>query len=231
MKKLARKQPQAEQNSAQQARKRQAGVSTIQVAVAILVGGILTMGGLGAFRYVTGANMNNDAAVIADWATQTKGYNNSRTGALNKTGITMTNLVNIGFLDVARATPAGSTGSTGGTTTGKVYTGVTMPSGKILTSVTPVKSGTGGAWPDTATPEEAGSAIKFELSGYNAGECQQLVPKIATVAVSVAVTAAGATSAVNVVENHNLDESKLNVVCPPQNPGNMTTPITVVLAG
>ncbi len=67
--------------------KAQRGISVVQIAVTILVGAILILGGLAAFRYITGASMNNEAGDIAQIITQIKSIKSTNADSLVSTNM------------------------------------------------------------------------------------------------------------------------------------------------
>ena len=146
----------------------QRGISTVQIAVAILVGAILLMGGLGAFRYVTQATMNNDMANVSDLVSLTKQYGQTRGGyaAFTATNITTANLSGLNFF--------ASSSGTGATTIAAMSSGKSVTAGPIN-----VDTGT------TTTP----NGIRYSVVGYTGNECLDLVPKISNLVNRIEIPA------------------------------------------
>ena len=135
----------------------QRGVSTVQIAVAILVGAILILGGLGSFRYVTQSTMNNDMANMSDLVSLTKQYSQTRGGttAFTAANITTANLAGLNFFPTTSGSGAATIAS--------------MSSGKAI-SAGPINV-------DTGTTTSA-NGVRYTVVGYTGNECLDLVPKV-----------------------------------------------------
>ena len=100
------------------------GVSTVQIAVALLVGVILILGGLGSFRYVTQSGMNGDLGNISDLVSLTRQYAQMRgASAFSAVNITTANLAGLNFFP--------STSGTGADTVANMSSGKSVIVGPI----------------------------------------------------------------------------------------------------
>lgn len=170
-------------------RSQQRGISMVQIAVAILVTAIITLGGLGAFRYITGSAMNNDASDVSDLVAMTKQYTQTRGGysALTAANITIPNLAGLQFFANTSGTGAGTT----------AYT----TSGKQFTAVAPINVDTGAA----ASP----NGIQFVATGYLTKECLDLIPKLGSLVSRIEIPAGTAVK----TSSTQLDLTQLTTQC------------------
>lgn len=141
-------------------RRRQSGISNIQLIVYILVGAILILGGIGLLSYIDKAKVNNDVQELTDLKASTVSYGAQRGG--NFGGVTTDSLAGLNFFPTNRV--SGSAGS------------------RIVAN-----QWKGNVTAAPATTISANDSVEFTYSGVPSTPCKSLVAQLADVASIISV--------------------------------------------
>ena len=144
--------------------KKQEGNSSIQTAIALMVGVILLIGAIGAYQYITQAKVNNDIAELSDLKNSTVRYGQS-VGTFTATNDTIAILTSLNFFPSPRVTGSGTAGAA-----------VTNQWGGTIV-------------PSLGTVNTAGDSLVFTYTGVPTSACRELVTKMDNIATAVSVNA------------------------------------------
>jgi hypothetical protein len=145
-------------------KKKQAGVSTIIIAVTIAVGALAVVGGLYAFKYIGSMKVTNNAGEISDLRSSSVGYATSHGGRYQ--GLTLAVACSKGFF------PDGRCSGTGASTTVTNQWGGSV----TLTVVNLTGANTGAQW---------------GMPGYNNKNCIEEITGIWNHAARISVNGSG----------------------------------------
>ena len=147
--------------------KKQEGNSSIQTAIALMVGVILLIGAIGAYQYISQAKVNNDLAEIADLKNATVRYGQS-VGTFTATNDTVAILTSLSFFPSPRVTGSGTAAAV-----------ITNQWGGTIV-------------PSLGTVNTAGDSLVYTYTGVPTSACRELVTKLDNIAT--VVTVGGATT-------------------------------------
>jgi hypothetical protein len=141
-------------------KKKQHGISNIQIMVGVLISAILILGGIGLIRYIDKAKVNNDLSELTELKARTVAYGSSHGGSF--VGFTQELAVGLDFFPANRV--AGATGA---------RTVANQWKGDIKVS--------------PATLLVGNDSLLFTYSGVPSSACKELVFQAATVATWIQV--------------------------------------------
>lgn len=141
-------------------RKKQAGISNIQIMVGVLISAILILGGIGLIRYIDKAKVNNDLNELTELKARTVQYASSHGG--NFTGFTQELAVGLDFFPANRV--SGATGSR-----------VVTNQWKGAITVAP------------GTANVADDALSFLYTGIPSSACKDLVLQVGNIASVITI--------------------------------------------
>ena len=146
----------------------QRGITTVQIAIGILVSVIALVGSFGGFQYVAQAKVNTDVAAMLDLKAATQRYGTSLgSGGFTKDNVTTATLINLGFF-----------GSSGFVLSGTIPSQtVANQYGGAVTAAVPTNS-----TDEIATLTEG---ISFTWNGLPSAACRELALRLDTLALSV----------------------------------------------
>ena len=146
----------------------QRGITTVQIAIGILVSVIALVGSFGGFQYVAQAKVNTDVAAMLDLKAATQRYGTSLgSGGFTTSNMTTATLINLGFF-----------GSSGFVLSG------TIPSQTVANQY----GGAVTAAVPTSTTDEIATlteGISFTWNGLPSAACRELALRLDTLAWSV----------------------------------------------
>lgn len=141
-------------------KKKQAGISNIQIMVGVLISAILILGGIGLIRYIDKSKVNNDLSELSELKARTVGYGASHGG--NFSAFTQELAVGLDFFPANRVS-----GATGSRTVSNQWKGVI--------TVAP------------GTANISNDALVFSYTGIPSSACKDLVLQVGNIAASVLI--------------------------------------------
>lgn len=144
--------------------KRQAGNAAVQTAITLMVGVILLIGAVGAYKYINQAKIGNEIAELTDIKNSTVRYGQS-VGLFTSTNATIAVLTGLNFFPAQNVTSSGTASAT-----------VSNQWGGTVT-------------PAVGTINTAGDSLVFTYTGITTEACRELVTKLDNVASVIAVGA------------------------------------------
>ncbi len=142
----------------------QRGITTVQIAIGILVSIIALVGSFGGFQYVAQAKVNTDINILADLKTSTVRYGSTLGpgGFIATTNVTMAQLNNLGFFALTGLTVASDA------SVKNQYNGAVAVAVAANTDIEP---GTEG--------------LNFTFSGLPSAACRDIASRIDNIAHSI----------------------------------------------